>query len=147
MLDSFVRTAKKRSCGYTSTRADACAFTTAPPFAVGSRRVRLPRNLHACVEGDLGPCLETLLRNWHSCQTPWSVFRKSNDERLKKKNSFFLVWEPGTGGQDVMMQVVGAQRGPAPYTRRSAMHRSKLDIGGAAAGAGGMSISSKCRRC
>ena len=41
------------------------------------------------------------------------------------------------------MQVVifwEAQRGPAPYTKRSAMH--KLDIGGANAGAGGMSISS-----
>ena len=36
----------------------------------------------------------------------------------------------------------GPQRGPAPYTRRSAMHRSKLDIGGADAGAGGMLISS-----
>ena len=34
------------------------------------------------------------------------------------------------------------QRGPAPYNRRSAMHRSKLDIGGADAGAGGMSIGS-----
>ena len=34
------------------------------------------------------------------------------------------------------------QRGPAPYTRRRAMHRSKFDIGGADAGAGGMSISS-----
>ena len=40
------------------------------PVAVGSRRVRL------------GPCLETLLRNWHSCWTPWSVFRNSNDGRL-----------------------------------------------------------------
>ena len=34
------------------------------------------------------------------------------------------------------------QRGPAPYARRSAMHRSKFDLGGANAGAGGMSISS-----
>ena len=43
------------------------------------------------------------------------------------------------------MQVVifwRSQRGPAPYTRRSAMHRSKLDIGGEDAGAGGMSVSS-----
>ena len=37
------------------------------------------------------------------------------------------------------------QRGPAPYTRRSAMHRSKSDIGGADAGAAGMSISSGSR--
>ena len=44
-----------------------------------------------------------------------------------------------------MMQVAifwKVQRGPAQYTRRSAMHLSKLDIGGADAGAGGMSISS-----
>ena len=34
------------------------------------------------------------------------------------------------------------QRGPAQYTRRTAMHRSKLNIAGADAGAGGMSISS-----
>ena len=34
------------------------------------------------------------------------------------------------------------QRGPAPYTRRRAMQRSKLVTGGADAGAGGMSISS-----
>ena len=33
------------------------------------------------------------------------------------------------------------QRGPAPYSRRSAMHRSKLDIESADAGDGGMSIS------
>ena len=33
-------------------------------------------------------------------------------------------------------------RGPAPYTRRRAMHRSRLDMRGADAGAGGMSISS-----
>ena len=37
---------------------------------------------------------------------------------------------------------MGAQRGPAPYTRRSAMHRAKLHVGGADAGAGGMSSSS-----
>ena len=44
-----------------------------------------------------------------------------------------------------MMQVAifgRAQRVPAPYSRRSVMHRSKLDIGGADAGAGGMAISS-----
>ena len=44
-----------------------------------------------------------------------------------------------------MMQVAifqRRQRGPAPYDRRSAMHRSKFDIGRADAGAGGMSISS-----
>ena len=35
----------------------------------------------------------------------------------------------------------GAQRGPEPYTRRSAMHRSELDIGGPHAAIGGMSIS------
>ena len=35
------------------------------------------------------------------------------------------------------------QRGPAPYNRRSAMHRSKLDIGGADAGAGDMATSSR----
>ena len=34
------------------------------------------------------------------------------------------------------------QRGPAPYTKRNAMQRSKFDIGRADAGAGGMSISS-----
>ena len=34
------------------------------------------------------------------------------------------------------------QRGLAPYTRRRAMQRSKLDIGRADAGAGGMSMTS-----
>ena len=44
-----------------------------------------------------------------------------------------------------MMQVAifgGTQRGPALYTRRIVMHRSKLDIRGAETGAEGMSISS-----
>ena len=47
-----------------------------------------------------------------------------------------------------MMQVAicfGPQRGPAPCTRRSAMDRSKLDIGGADARAGGTSISASSR--
>ena len=43
-----------------------------------------------------------------------------------------------------MMQVVfffgRDQRGPAPYTKRNAMQRSKFDIGRADAGAGGMSM-------
>ena len=42
-----------------------------------------------------------------------------------------------------MMQVVffwRHQRGPAPYTKRNAMQRSKFDIGRADAGAGGMSM-------
>ena len=37
---------------------------------------------------------------------------------------------------------VETQRGPAPYTKRNAMQRSKFDIGRADAGAGGMSCQS-----
>ena len=38
----------------------------------------------------LGPCLGTLLRNWHSCWTPWSVFRKSNGGSTEKTRFFCL---------------------------------------------------------
>ena len=72
------------------------AIHSSPPFAIASRR--------------LGPCLETLLRNWHSCQTPRSVFRSSNG-RKSEKNSLYvchclgaLDWWSGRGntgaGQD-----------------------------------------------
>ena len=78
---------------------------SSPPFAVCSRRVKNREKL-AHVFRLLGPCLERLQRNWHSCWVPWSVFRNSNDRRIEKV-VFFLsvtVWEPGTGGQDVETQ-------------------------------------------
>ena len=114
---------KKWGAVGTSTRADACAFTSEPQLssiAAGSRRGRLPRNLHArfdslvrlsswakIVQKKLhacgntwSGCLETLLRNWHSCWIPWSVFRNSNGGRVKNKTHFLsvTVWEPGSLG-------------------------------------------------
>ena len=52
-----------------------------------------------------------------------------------------------TEGRCDMMQVAifffwRHQRGPAPYTKRNAMKRSKFDIGRADAGAGGVSFRS-----
>ena len=63
------------------------------------------------------------------------------------------TWKRGADNRHVRQQretlrcdaggnLLGRQRGPAPYTRRSAMHSSKLDIGGADAAARGMAISS-----
>ena len=64
------------------------AIHSYPLFAVGSRLVKI-------------------VRNWLSYSAPWSVFRNSNDQRIKNKQTNKLVflsvtvWEPGTGGQDV----------------------------------------------
>ena len=64
----------------------------------------------------------------------------------ESKNTFLsvTVWEPGTGGQDVKTRAWVGPTGQLTRetTRRNAMHRSKLDIGGADAEAGGLSISS-----
>ena len=58
-LDSLVRTAIEKGAEDTSNRADACAFTGDPQLSSYRRRFQTGRLL--------GPCLETLLRNWHSC--------------------------------------------------------------------------------
>ena len=87
---------KWRAAGM-STRADSCAFASEPQrFQTG----QTPENRT-------------------DVPTPWSVFRISNNGRIRKKLAFRLTL-PGS----------------------TAMHRSKLEIGGADAGTGGMSISS-----
>ena len=58
------------------------SWHTSPPIAVGSRRVRLPKNL--LMFRLLRACLETLLSAWRRCSTPWSVFRNSNDRKTLK---------------------------------------------------------------
>ena len=87
-------------------------------------------------------------------------FSRISVEGNNKGYLLVTVWEPGqdtqnkdtqrtretTEGRGDLMQVAiffgRHQRGPAPYTKRNAMQRSKFDIGRADAGAGGMSISS-----
>ena len=83
------------------TRVPSQANHSSPPIAVGSRRrfsswVKIVRRVahksDSCVR------VSTLLRNWHTSQTPWSVFRNGNDERIE--NTLFLVYHclgPGTG--------------------------------------------------
>ena len=47
----------------------------------------------------LGPYLKTILKNWHSCWTPWSVFRNNNDGKTEKTRFFCVtVWEPWSLG-------------------------------------------------
>ena len=78
----------------------------------------------------------------------------------KKEDLLVTVWEPGQDTQNKDPRDNGHvrqqrddviwcrwqfffgrhQRGPAPYTKRNAMQRSKFDIGRADAGAGGMSM-------
>ena len=108
---------------------------------------------------------ETLLRKWHrlfvrvSQQQRWKFFffffKKKKKLCLSLSGSVRLVLRTWTHGTtvtwdnretvtyDAGVNFCWVQRGPAPYTKRSAMHRSKLDMGGADAGAGGMSISSR----
>ena len=99
VVDSLLRSSKKWGVVGMSTSADACASISEPHlsscrcrFQTGENREKLA---HISTPGS--SCLETLLRNWHSCWTPWSVFRNSNDERTQKQLVFrsVTVWSLG----------------------------------------------------
>ena len=79
VVDSLVRTVKNNS-------ADACAFASEPQLLPSQSVQDGSDSQESCTQ----------------VSTPWSVFRNSNDEGIKK-NSFVSVFvrEPGTGGQEM----------------------------------------------
>ena len=91
VVDSFVRTAK--ICGELWARPPVLtpvpsqAIHSSPPIAVGSRRVRLSRNLHACFDSlvrlprDISEKLAFMLK------LLGLAFRNSNEERIEKKKT------------------------------------------------------------
>ena len=93
LLGPSVLEKKWRAVG-TSTRAEACAFTShpallpSPSVPDGSDSLSTPRSVSR-------DTLEGLLRNWHSCWTPWSVFRNSNDGKNQKNGA--SDWWSGHG--------------------------------------------------
>ena len=119
------------------------AIHSSPPIADCSRRVdslvrvsqqqrwknrkKKPRFFCLSLSGSLG----LAVRTWaHGCGPGHTrqPTRETTERDAEVRYKWQFFWR--------------RSRGPAPYIRRSAMHRSKLDIGGADAGAGGMSISS-----
>ena len=89
MLDPLVRIVKKRLWARPPLLAPvpSQAIYSSPHIAVGSRRVKIVRNLHTCFDS--------------------LVIRNINDERITQNKLVFrsvTVWEPGTGGQDVETQ-------------------------------------------
>ena len=71
VLDSLVRTAKKKrgAVGTSSTRADACAFASDPQLSSRRRRFQTGETpeKQARMFRLLGQCPETLQRNLHTC--------------------------------------------------------------------------------
>ena len=79
----------------------------------------------------------------------WESWARHTERRQRTRETTGRHHTHGTTGtcdnreQNVMLCIFDkTHRSPAPYTRRRAMQRSNLVMGGADAGAGGMSISS-----
>ena len=91
MLDFFVCSQCKKNVELWAhppllTPMPSQANHSSPHIAVGSRRGETSEKL-AHMFWLLGPCLGPLQRNLHTCGTPWSALRNSNDRRIKKKHS------------------------------------------------------------
>ena len=105
VLDSLVRTTKKGELWARFVRADASTCASDPQLFSYRRRFQMGETLEklAHMFRLLGPCLETLVRRWHTCFD--SLVRVAQQQRWKdQKKKFSLsvtVWEPGTGGQDM----------------------------------------------
>ena len=130
VLDSLVRPHCKKKELWARppvlTPVPAQPNNSSPPVAVVSRRVKIVRKMHTCFDSlvRVSNCLRTL----PTCQTPWSVFRNSNDGRIK---NFFVrhclgAWDWWSGRGDTSV----AQHTRQPTRETTERETLKCDAGG-----------------